>query len=79
MSENIEIWKPVVGYEGFYECSNFGRVRSLDRDDGRGWWIKGRILKPDILKKWWFKGDTLQSNKKNKIFGTSSCRKNIYT
>ena len=26
MSENIEIWKPVVGYEGLYECSNLGRV-----------------------------------------------------
>lgn len=29
--EDIEIWKPVVGYEGFYEVSNFGRVRSIDR------------------------------------------------
>lgn len=26
-----EIWKPVVGYEGFYEVSNLGRVRSLAR------------------------------------------------
>lgn len=31
MSNNIEIWKPVVGYEGLYEVSSFGRVRSLDR------------------------------------------------
>lgn len=30
----IEEWKPVVGYESFYEVSNFGRVRSLDRYDG---------------------------------------------
>lgn len=22
-----EIWKPVVGYEGRYEVSNYGRVR----------------------------------------------------
>lgn len=27
-----EIWKPVVGYEGLYEVSNKGRVRSLDRE-----------------------------------------------
>jgi len=27
-----ETWKPVVGYEGLYEVSNFGRVRSLDRE-----------------------------------------------
>lgn len=26
-----EIWKPISGYEGIYEVSNFGRVRSCDR------------------------------------------------
>ena len=26
-----EEWRPVRGYEGLYEVSNFGRVRSLDR------------------------------------------------
>lgn len=26
-----EIWKPVVGYEGKYEVSSLGRVRSVDR------------------------------------------------
>lgn len=26
---NNEIWRPVVGYEGLYEVSNFGRVKSL--------------------------------------------------
>jgi len=32
MSEDYsnEIWRPVVGYEGLYEVSNLGRVRSLD-------------------------------------------------
>ena len=30
MSENIEIWKPVVGYEGLYEVSNLGNIRSLN-------------------------------------------------
>lgn len=29
-----EIWKPVVGYEGLYEVSSLGRVRSLDRVRG---------------------------------------------
>lgn len=28
---NSEIWKPVVGYEGYYEVSDLGEVRSLDR------------------------------------------------
>jgi hypothetical protein len=27
----MEIWKPVVGYEGLYEVSSFGRVRSFKK------------------------------------------------
>ena len=27
----MEIWKSIQGYEGLYEVSNFGNVRSLDR------------------------------------------------
>lgn len=30
--ENIEIWKDIQGYEGFYQVSNLGRVKSLERD-----------------------------------------------
>lgn len=26
-----EVWKPIVGYEGHYEVSNLGRVRSVER------------------------------------------------
>jgi len=26
-----EVWKDVVGYEGLYQVSNLGRVRSLER------------------------------------------------
>lgn len=26
-----EEWKPVVGYEGLYEVSNLGNVRSVER------------------------------------------------
>lgn len=29
--EIVEEWRPVVGYEGFYEVSSLGRVRSLER------------------------------------------------
>ena len=28
----MELWKPIKGYEGLYEVSNLGRVRSLTRD-----------------------------------------------
>ena len=41
-----EIWKAIKGYEGIYEASNWGRVKSLARElsDGRRW--KEKILKP---------------------------------
>ena len=26
-----EVWKDIEGYEGYYQVSNFGRVKSLDR------------------------------------------------
>lgn len=45
-----EQWKPVPGYEGSYEVSDQGRVRSLDRlvpgKDGRVTRFHGRVLKP---------------------------------
>lgn len=44
-----EIWKPIPGYEGYYEASNTGRYRSVDREvtrsDGIVIHIKGRELK----------------------------------
>ena len=61
-----EIWKDIEGYEG-YQISNFGRVRSLDRYDGRGWWIKGRILKP-IMDKKGYLNVGLSKNNQRKIF-----------
>jgi hypothetical protein len=27
----MEIWKDINGYEGFYQASNYGRIRSVDR------------------------------------------------
>lgn len=39
-----EIWKPVVGYEGLYEVSNTGNVKSL----GNKVWKNARILKPQV-------------------------------
>lgn len=37
----IEEWRPVVGYAGFYEVSNQGRVRSLPRTAARR--VKGAV------------------------------------
>ena len=48
-----EIWRPIEGYVGFYEVSNCGRVRSVDRillQTRRGTRcqvsFKGRIIRP---------------------------------
>ena len=48
-----EVWKSIDGYEGLYEVSNLGRVRSLDRVVYRSYkghpnWpmkVKGRVLR----------------------------------
>lgn len=33
----IEQWKDIVGYEGYYQVSNLGRVRSVDRVVRHNW------------------------------------------
>ena len=46
-----EIWKDIKGYEGRYQVSNLGRVRSLDYTykQSRGYRTKeGKILKPSL-------------------------------
>ena len=40
-----EIWKPIPGFEGSYEVSDHGRVRSLDRLGVDGRRIKGKMRK----------------------------------
>lgn len=41
----MEIWQDALGYEGLYEVSSLGRVRSLDRLQKNGQVRKGRVLK----------------------------------
>ena len=41
----VEIWKDVVGYEGLYQVSNLGRVKSLERYDYIGRKRKERFSK----------------------------------
>ena len=42
----MEVWKDILGYEGAYQVSDLGRVRSLDRVSCNGKHYKGRVLKP---------------------------------
>ena len=66
-----EIWKPIKGYEGLYEVSNLGRVKSLDhyRKAGKGGYVtKGRILKQCFDGKKRYLHVNLSNGKKTKIF-----------
>lgn len=46
-----EIWKDVVGYEGYYQVSNLGNVRSIDRHvKGNGLTAEKQLKKGKMLK-----------------------------
>lgn len=44
----MEVWKDIQGYEGYYQVSNEGRVRSLERTlirkNGSHYTVKGKIM-----------------------------------
>lgn len=56
----MEIWKEIKNYEGFYEVSNLGRVRRVDRYATFGIpkdeikFHKGRILKQNLKRNGYF-------------------------
>lgn len=49
MDQSVEVWLPVSDYEGLYEVSNHGQVRSLprvvDKSSGNQYTVAGRILR----------------------------------
>ena len=50
-----EEWRNVVGYEGYYQVSNLGNVRSVDRtivDMGKGGTIRKRAYKGKVMKQY---------------------------
>lgn len=71
---NEEIWKDIPGYEGLYQASNLGRIRSLDREiiqwnrfDNVKVIYKGKILSLKPNKKGYFKC-SLNKNGKSRTF-----------
>lgn len=46
-----EVWKDIEGYEGLYQVSNLGNVRSLDRVIDKNHVVKSRVLKKQRDKK----------------------------
>lgn len=64
-----EIWKDIKDYEGLYQVSNFGRVKSLRRYVARGtnkYWVNEKILKPRYTKGHYY--TSLHKNKKSKNY-----------
>lgn len=54
-----EIWKSVVGYEGYYEVSSYGEVKSvkrtITRSNGSILSIKEKLLKKDFTRHGYFR------------------------
>ena len=53
-----EIWRDIEGYEGYYEISTYGRIRSKDRlipnELGYNSFKKGKMMKTTLLKKGYY-------------------------
>ena len=53
-----EVWKPIPGYDGKYEASDLGRIRSVDRlaravsKSGKEYFrlARGRVLRPGLCR-----------------------------
>lgn len=66
-----EVWKDVAGYEGYYQVSNMGRVKGLDRyirySNGLERKVAGIVLKPNTDKDG-YKTVTLTVSRKPKTY-----------
>lgn len=64
-----EIWKDIKDYEGLYQVSNYGNIKSLDKmmvDNKKKYLMKGKILKLNIRNTYYV--INLVKNKKRKSF-----------
>lgn len=68
-TEIKEEWKPIKEYEGVYEISNFGRVRSVDRIGYQRHYSGG-------LSKYHFKGKEIKPNTRHNGYICVSLHKN---
>lgn len=50
MIDEIEIWQEIPGFEGLYEASTFGQIRSVARINLQKRWLEQKILKQRIDK-----------------------------
>lgn len=71
-SKNDEEWKWVSGYEGYYQVSNLGNVKSVDRNilysNGIKRKHKGKLLSPEIDKDGYERVDFRRNGSHDKQF-----------
>ncbi|MEM8781042.1 MAG: NUMOD4 domain-containing protein [Cyanobacteria bacterium P01_G01_bin.49] len=69
MDNITEIWKDIPGYEGLYQVSNQGRVKSVARviksKTGQTYWYSGKILTSGKTNKGYLKVDLKINGKTN--------------
>lgn len=58
-----EIWKDIPNYEGLYQVSNLGRIKSLERIDALGNRRKEKILKPQISNNGYYRVQLCKNSK----------------
>lgn len=63
----MEIWVSIKDYENLYQVSNYGNIRSLDKKDSLGRFVKGKNMKP-IVRKDGYLDITLHKDGKGKHF-----------
>lgn len=71
-----EHWKSIKGYEGYYEVSDKGRVRSVDRyvptknsrSKNHKYFVKGRIKKPFVAHDGYLRMPLNKNGKSKKFF-----------
>ena len=56
----MEIWKPIKGYEGSYEVSDMGRVKSFNK--------KEPFIMKQSIDKWGYKTITLHKGRQRSWF-----------
>lgn len=73
-----ETWKPAIGYEGAYEVSSYGRVRSVRPPDSNRRTPIGYIIKPRVNKGyysvWLWKGGKNKANRVHHLVLEAFCR-----
>lgn len=70
-----EMWKPVIDYEGLYEVSNMGRVRSLDKVSRHDYKYQKNVIVPVDGK--YLKGHLLNNGYVHVVLHKGSKRKNF--